>query len=279
MRIVTSVAHSEAMKVAVNGIQVHVEVSGRSVGPVLVCLHSLATDIDVWERQLHSFEQYFRVVRPDFRGHGITEVTPPPYSIGELCADTVGLLDALGIRTVSVIGVSLGAVVALGLALDNPDRVERVVAADCRADAPEGYVDLWDRSIATAVSRGMEPVIESSLERWFSASLRAAEPELIATVRERALRTHRDGFVGCARAVQGLSYLPRLSEIDVPVLFVVGSEDPAATPEVMRDMASRVRRGALVELEGMGHLTPLEGGDVFTSAVLPFLTSATIDAR
>jgi 3-oxoadipate enol-lactonase len=117
----------------------------------------------------------------------------------------------------------------------------------------------------------MEPVIEASVARWFSPEFRNERPDLVDAVRARALRTPLDGFVGCARAVQGIAYLPRLADITVPALFVVGENDAAAPPEIMREMASRVSGARLVELAGAGHLTPMECGERFTDAVLPFL--------
>ena len=199
--------------------------------------------------------------------------TVPPYSLDLLREDAVAVLDALGIERASVVGVSIGAIIALGLALDAPERVERIVVADCRADAPDQYKAIWDDAIATVETKGLEPVIDTSVERWFSASFRREHASEVDAVRARALRTSVDGFIGCARAVQGLDYLSRLDQIAVPTLFVVGSNDPAAPPEVMREMTRRVSDAALIEIEGAGHLTPVEAPDAFSSAVVPFLGS------
>lgn len=259
------------MDTIVNGLDVHYEIGGSPDAPPLLCLHSLATDNAVWDAQVPALEAHFRVVRPDLRGHGATAATPPPYDLDLLRDDAVGLLDALGIERVSVLGLSIGAIIALGLALDAPERVERIVVADCRADAPDAYKAIWDGAIATIDEHGLAPVIDSSVQRWFSEKFRAAEPATVAAVRDRAMGTAVDGFVGIARAVQQLDYLRRLDDIAVPALFVVGTEDPAAPPAVMAEMAARVPGARLVELDGAGHLTPVECGDRFTDAVVPFL--------
>jgi 3-oxoadipate enol-lactonase len=78
------------VKIEANAISVHCEMSGAPDGPWLICLHSLATNSNVWVSQLPALEAAFHVVRPDFRGHGQTQATPPPYSIDLLVADTVG---------------------------------------------------------------------------------------------------------------------------------------------------------------------------------------------
>ena len=257
-----------------NGIDVHCEVTGDESAPWLLCLHSLATDAAVWEAQLPTLEAAFHVVRPDFRGHGQTPPTPSPYSLDVLVADTVGVIDALGIERTRVLGLSIGAMVAMGLALDMPDRVECAVVADARADAPAPYVQMWDNLIATAEAEGLEPFVNGSLARWFSQSFIDSGAPVIQQVRNRALQTALDGLIGCARAVQGVAYLPRLDKISVPMLFVVGSEDPVASPAIMRDMASRVQGADLVELPGVGHLSPVEASDAFTNAVMPFLQTS-----
>lgn len=258
-------------RIAANGIDVNCEIGGPDGAPVVLCLHSLATDLSVWDELLPELESRFRVVRADLRGHGGTTATPPPYDLQLLVDDARALLDALVVARASVVGLSIGAIIALGLALDAPHRLDRIVVADCRADAPPAYVSLWDGVIETATTVGLEPVIDSSLERWFAASFRASGAPVIDEVRTRALRTPVDGLVGVARAVQGLAYLDRLGEISVPALFVVGEEDPAAPPQVMRDMADRVPGAELVVLPGAGHLTPVEVPDAFRAAVVPFL--------
>src|SRR5690606_29428215 len=144
--------------------------SGQPLGRPVVCLHSLATDLHVWDAQLAALESEFRVVRIDLRGHGSSTPTPPPYSLEQLGADVVAVLDALDIERAAVMGVSIGAILAIGLALDHPHRVERIVVADCRADAPEPYVAMWDGAIAKVHEHGLAPVIDDSVARWFSAS-------------------------------------------------------------------------------------------------------------
>lgn len=211
------------------------------------------------------------MVRVDLRGHGASPASPPPYTLELLQHDLIDVISALELGRCSIMGVSIGGILALGLALEAPELVERIIVADCRADAPQPYVAMWDDSIATVERAGLEPVIESSVERWFSSTFRELNPDVVSQVRERALATSVDGFIGCARAVQGLALLDRLHDISTPSLFMVGSEDPAAPPEVMREMARRVAGSELVEIPGAGHLTPVEAPEAYLDAVLAFL--------
>lgn len=261
------------MHIDVNGIRVHYELSGPDDAPWLVCLHSLATDIGVWDGQVAALSAHHRVLRLDMRGHGGSQSSPPPYTLDLLVSDVVAVLDALGIERCDVMGLSIGAMLALGLAIDHPDRVDRVVVADARADAPAPYVAIWDAAIASIPAGGLEPVIESSLDRWFSPAFREQHPDTVARVRSTALQTSIDGFVGCARAVQGVAYLPRLDRITAPTLFITGENDPAASPATMSDMASRVRGAQLQIIPGAAHLTSIESPDEFLALVDRFLDS------
>lgn len=258
-------------KIAVNDIEVNYELQGPDDAPWLVCLHSLATDLRVWDLHVDRFSRTHRVLRPDLRGHGSTPPTDPPYTLELLVDDTVALLDALAIERVDLVGLSIGGLISMGMAINHADRVNRVVVADARADAPDAYAAIWDGVIATARAEGLEPIVDSSLERWFSAEFRAGDPPIVQALRSQALETSLDGLIGCARAVQGLAYLPDLHRIGAPTLFVVGENDPAAPVDVMRDMASRVEGSAFEVIPGAGHLTPLEAPDEFGRVVTAFL--------
>jgi 3-oxoadipate enol-lactonase len=259
------------MHLDVNRIQVQYDLAGPDDAPWLVCLHSLATDASVWDGQVGPLSSRFRVLRLDMRGHGGSESSPPPYTLEMLVDDVVAVLDALRIERCHVMGLSIGAMVTMGLAIGHPNRVDRVVVADARADAPPPYVAMWDAAIAAIPEGGMGPVIETSLERWFSAAFRETHPDTVARVRARALKTSVDGFIGCARAVQGVAYMPQLDRIAAPTLFITGENDPAAPPATMSAMASRVAGAELRIIPGAAHLTPIEAPDEFLALVAGFL--------
>jgi 3-oxoadipate enol-lactonase len=262
------------MQADANGISVHYEIAGSPEAPWLVCIHSLATDLSVFDAQVDAFARTHRVLRLDLRGHGGTSSTPPPYTIELLVADVVAVMDVLEIERADIVGLSIGAILGLGLAIDHAGRVDRLVVSDARSDAPEPYVAMWDTTIARANSEGIEAVVDGSMERWFTAPFRERKPPALERLRARAVQTSLDGFIGCARAVQGLAYLPRLHEITAPTLFLVGSDDPAAPPAVMEDMAGRVAGSRFVVLPEAGHLTSVEQPEAYTAAVTTFLAEA-----
>ena len=131
-------------------------IDGDANKPWLILSNSLATDHAMWEPQLDALLPHFRVLRYDTRGHGNSTVPPGPYSFSDLVGDVIGLMDALGIEKASFMGLSLGGMTALGLELDHSHRIDRIICADARADAPEAYKQMWPGMIARARESGME---------------------------------------------------------------------------------------------------------------------------
>lgn len=240
--------------------------------PALLLSNSLASDHTMWDPQVPMLTARFRVLRYDTRGHGRSDAPGGAYDFPTLVADAVAVLGAAGVAVrFSVMGLSLGGMTALGLALAHPERVERLVCCDARADAPEPFVKSWDERVAAIRSGGMQAILQGTVERWLHADFRAARPDAVAHVERMILATPVEGYAGCAAALQRLAYLPDLPRIACPSLFVVGAEDVGAPPAVMRDMAARVPGAAFREVPRAAHLPNLDNEAGFADAVRGFL--------
>jgi len=108
-------------------VKVASRVSGRRDGPTVVLANSMGATWEMWDANLASLEQHFRVVRFDTRGHGRSPVPPGPYTIDDLTDDAVDLLDELGVERAHFVGLSLGGMTGLRLAARNPERLDRLV--------------------------------------------------------------------------------------------------------------------------------------------------------
>ena len=256
-------------RVNVNGIELAYRVDGDESKPWLVLSNSLATDHRMWDPQLETLTTSHRLLRYDTRGHGNSQATEGAYSFDLLIGDLIGLMDLLEIGSADILGLSLGGMTALGLALDHPKRVNRLICCDCRADAPAPYADFWRDRIAVAKKSGLSALVDGTLERWLTENFRT-EPTNASTVdlaKDMILSTSLDGFCGCAEALTKLDYLKRLSEIKSPTLCLVGSNDLAAPPDVMTAMAGETLNGKAVVIEGAAHLSNLNAPEVFNEIV------------
>jgi 3-oxoadipate enol-lactonase len=257
----------------IGNVRLAYRVDGDAGKPWLILSNSLATDHSMWEPQLDALTRTHRIVRYDTRGHGKSSVPPGPYTFEDLVGDVLGLMDALEIDQASIMGLSLGGMTALGMALDHADRLERVVCCDARADAPEMYRKMWPGMISRARDGGMEALVEPTLERWLSENFRA-DPTNQAAQRatgDMIRQTPVEGYAGCASALMGLDYLRRLPRLKVPVLFIVGEHDSAAPLPVMQDMANVTPEAEFAIIPGAAHLSNLERPDTFNNVVAKWL--------
>jgi 3-oxoadipate enol-lactonase len=256
--------------VEVGGNRLHVVVDGETDRPWLTCLHALASNLDLWEPQIAPLGTAFRLLRIDARGHGGSTADNPAASVDDLAADVAGIWDALGIERSHVVGLSLGGMTGIGVALNHASRIDRLVAADCRADAPPFFVDMWDKRQQMLRNKGIAAVADGTLPIWFSERTRKERPQIVEAARAMIVGTSEAGYMGASRALQKLDYKRKLAEIRCPTLFLVGALD-GPHPAEMRSMAALVPGAAFVELADAAHISNLEEPERFTETVLRFL--------
>jgi 3-oxoadipate enol-lactonase len=251
---------------------IHAVETGQADGPPLVLAHGLATDLHLWDAVVPYLAPRFRVIRYDARGHG---KTPPPaaqsWPMEALVADALSVLDRFGLKRAAFAGLSMGGMTGLGLALDHPQRVSRLVVMNARADAPEPYAKAWDQRIATLHEHGLAALAEPTLARWFTAGFQA-DAAAMARMHAMVLRTSPAGFEGCGRALQGLDYRRRLPDMTVPTLYLIGDEDQGAPAHVMQDMAAATPGSQSETITNSGHLSAVEQPRQVAEALLRFLS-------
>ena len=254
-----------------SGVALHCQVDGAEGLPWIVLSNSLGANCSMWDPQIAALTAKYRVLRYDTRGHGQSDAPPGPYSFDDLLADVIGLMDAHGIETASFMGLSMGGMTGLGLALHHADRISRVVCADGRADAPEQFRNMWDQRIAAVEAGGLAGIVDGTMATWFTESWRAANPEGEAAVRDMILGNAPEGYTACCRALQGLDYLRHLGGVTIPVLYVGGSEDKGASPETMQAMADATPGGVYHEIPEAAHVANINAPAAYNAAFAAFL--------
>jgi 3-oxoadipate enol-lactonase len=259
------------MKAKANGITVNYALEGAASAPVVIVSHSLAAHLGMWEPQMAALSRSFRVLRYDTRGHGGTQVPVDAYTLQQLADDALGLLDTLGIDRAHWLGLSLGGMVGQTLALRAPNRLRSLVLCDTTSRvAPEARA-LWESRIRTAEAQGMEPLVEPTIERWFTAPFRQRRPEVVDRVRTMIRETDPRGYAGCCHAIAALDLTDRLPAIRLPTLVVVGEDDPGTPVAAARTIHEHIKDSELAILPSAAHLSNLEQPEAFNNAVLTFL--------
>ncbi|WP_137885759.1 3-oxoadipate enol-lactonase [Pseudomonas sp. 2FE] len=244
---------------------------GPDDAPVLLLSNSLGTDLYMWDEQIPTFTRHFRVLRYDTRGHGKSLVTEGPYSIEQLGRDVLALLDALDIPRASYCGLSMGGLIGQWLAINAPERLQRVVL--CNTAAKIAGPEVWNPRIETVLRDGQAAMLalrDASIARWFTAEFAVAEPAKVKAVTDMLAATSPQGYAANCAAVRDADFREQLAAIQVPTLIVCGTQDAVTTPVDGRFMLERIRGAELVEFHA-AHLSNVEAGAAFTKAVLAFL--------
>jgi len=259
------------MQIKANGIQMNYELSGKVGAPHVMLSHSLGSSLVMWDPQLEILEPHYQVLRYDTRGHGGSDAPSGAYTLEMLGEDAIGLLDVLGIDKVHFVGLSMGGMIGQCLALNHANRLEYLVLCDTAAILPEEAQPIWEERIQLAREKGLDALVDETLERWFTPSFLAQNPAEVESIRRQFLATPINGYIGCSQAIRGLNYLERLSEIKIPTLIMVGEEDPGTPVAAAEAMHQRIAGSQLVVLSSAAHLSNVEQAKAYNTALINFL--------
>lgn len=254
------------------GGAIQTRVDGPQDAPWAVLSNSLGADLTMWDPQIATLTATHRVLRYDTRGHGGSATVPAGFGMDALVADAVAVMDAHGVAQADFIGLSMGGMTGLGLALAHPARVKRLVCADARADAPAPFRANWDARIARVTDHGLAGILDATLEGWLTADFRAANPAVVDHVRAMVLGNDPAGYTACCAALKTLDYFKALGGLTVPVLYVCGEHDKGAAPDVMQAMAAATPGARFVLIPGAAHVANLNAPAAFNAALRDFLT-------
>jgi 3-oxoadipate enol-lactonase len=259
------------MKIKANGIQMNYQISGKENEPVVVLGHSLGSSLAMWDPQMEILEARYQVLRYDTRGHGGTDAPEGAYTLDELGDDAICLLDALGIDVVHWVGLSMGGMIGQCLALNHADRLRSLVLCDTAAIIPDDAQPVWQERMDTARDKGMQALVQGTLERWFTLPYLGKNPGGVELIRKHFLATPVLGYIGCSEAIRVLNYLENLSDIKIPTLIMVGEDDPGTPVAASEAMHERIPGSRLMVLHSAAHLSNIEQAEAFNGALMGFL--------
>ena len=258
----------------INCQAIHYEDVGA--GTPIILGHSFLCTGDMWREQVPVFAENFRVINPDLRGHGRSGKSTSPWSLEDALQDSIGLLDHLGIDRAIWCGLSIGGMVALRAALTAPERVSALILMDTDAGAEKFIRILKYRFMGIGASAfGVKPFVPAVLKMMFGSSTLRHNQALVNEYREVFAGVDTDSIINSLPSLTGRdSVLPRLGEINVPSVVIVGKEDkslPVARSQVIHD---QLADSELVVIPEAGHLSAIEQPERVNAAVRNFLERA-----
>ena len=240
-------------------------------GPTILFAHALGASSALWQPQLAELSKRFDCIAYDARGHGGSETPAPPWRLDDLAADALALLDGLAVERCVFVGISMGGMIGLHLALAAPQRLRGLVVCDSAASfAPEARA-AWRERIEAVRTQGLAPLVGTMMERWFTAGFRHDHAERVQAVAATLAASPVAGYLACCEAIRDLDVLDRLPAIRLPTLVVCGEFDPSTPPAHSRAIAAAIPGARLEMLPGLNHLPNFERPDLFNPLLEEFL--------
>jgi 3-oxoadipate enol-lactonase len=249
-------------------VSLHVQVEGSDDGPVVVFANSLGTDLRLWDGVVARLPAGLRIIRYDKRGHGLSDCPAPPYTMGALVKEAEGVMDAFGARDAVFVGLSIGGLIAQGLAAKRLDLVRAVVLSNTAAKI--GTRAMWDDRIAAVQRDGLPAMTDAIMERWFAPAFR--ESPAAAPWRRMVETCPQDGYIGCSAAIASSDFYTTTAALRLPALVIAGDRDGATPPDLVRELADLIPGSRFELMRGVGHLPCAEDPARYAALLTTFLT-------
>lgn len=251
-----------------NGRRIYWKLEGAEGAPALVLLNSIGTDMDLWDLALPSLRASHRLLRIDTRGHGASDVADGDYAMCDLAGAVFGAMDAAGIATAAVSGVSLGGMIAMEMALANPSKV-KALALVCTSATMDK--EAWNDRVTKVRREGMGAITDLVMGRFLSPGFIGSQPAIAQSIRRQLLGMSAPGYAGCAAAIRDMDLAARVQDISCPTLIVTGDLDTSTPLEGHGDYLLATIPNARHAIVPAAHLAPLEAPLLLAQSITAFL--------
>ncbi|HYC24672.1 MAG TPA: 3-oxoadipate enol-lactonase [Roseiarcus sp.] len=246
--------------VAANGGVAHFADEGPRVRRAVVFINSLGTDFRIWGDVAEAIARQRRVILYDKRGHGLSTHAQEVGAIADFSLDLAALLDRLNVETATIVGVSIGGLIAQELYRLRPDLVASLVL--CDTGHKIGTRELFRARVEAIEKDGIESIAEGIMQRWFSSEYRKNYPDMMAGWRAMLTRTPQRGYIAACLAIGEADLTEGAKAIRAPTLVIVGDEDGSTPPALAREMTALIPGAKLEIIQRAGHLPCIERPEV-----------------
>jgi 3-oxoadipate enol-lactonase len=266
----------------INGIAIHHDVrfadgDGNAGAPVLVFINSLGTDFRIWDQVRGKLSDEFTMLVYDKRGHGLSGLANPPYSISDHVEDLAALLDHLDLHDVVLCGLSVGGLISLGLHAVQPERIRGLVLSNT---APKiGNAEMWAARISAIEENGIGSILEDVMARWFTPDFRRPDNAAYQGYCTMLLRQAPQGYAGTCAAIRDADFTEVAAKIAIPALCIAGSHDGSTPPAIVKAMAELIPGARYELIEDAAHIPCVETPAVHAALIRDFVRNLMDGAR
>jgi 3-oxoadipate enol-lactonase len=247
--------------VEANGGVAHFADDGPRAGRAVVFINSLGTDFRIWDDVVAPLASEKRVIRVDKRGHGLSTHEREVDAIADFALDLASLLDHLGGGPATIVGLSIGGLIALEFYRLRPDLVASLVL--CDTGHKIGTREMFSARVGAVEKGGIESIADGILQRWFTENYRKNYPAEMTGWRAMLTRTPQHGYIAACRAIGEADLTATARAVRAPTLVIVGDQDASTPPELARELAALVPGARLEIVARAGHLPCIERPDAF----------------
>jgi 3-oxoadipate enol-lactonase len=253
-----------------DGARMAYRFDGGAGAPVLMLSNSIATSLHMWDDVMPELAEQFRVLRYDTRGHGASDAPPGAYSLDRLGRDVIELLDALDLKRVHFLGLSLGGFIGQWLGVRAPERIDRLVLSNTSAHL--GPPEYFDGRIAELTSGRADRAgtAETFIRNWFPARMIDARSPVVEAFRKMAFDTSPQGLAGSFAAVRDADLRRIVTLVTRPTLVIAGTYDTVTAASHGEEIAAAIPGASYLALPSV-HLPNVETKEAFVEAVRGFL--------
>ncbi len=250
-----------------DGTRIHAQSGGPQGGPAIVFANSLGSTLEVWDAVIPLLPRGLRIIRYDLRGHGRSEVPDGPYSMGQLVSDAEAVCDAFDVRDALFVGLSVGGMIAQGLAVKRPDLIRAIVLSNTAAKI--GNPAFWADRIAMIRDKGMAGASDAVLQRWFGRDFYGTAA--MAPAKAMFEATAVEGYCGVCAAIAGTDFYTPTSGLRIPTLGIAGSEDGSTPPDLVRETVDLIPGSQFALIRRAGHIPCVEKPEDYARLLTQFI--------
>ena len=219
-------------------------------------INSLGTDFRIWDGVVSDLKHYGNILRFDKQGHGLSSLSPKTQTIADYAQDVLGLMDALNIEKVVLIGLSIGGVIGQYLAVYHANRLEKLILSHT---APKiGTDEGWNARINQVKTNGIASITEGVMRVWFSENFHQNRPNELQGYKTMLANSNTEGYVRACEVLKNNDLRAEIGTISTPTLCFAGSADGSTPPDLVKSMADAILNASYILIDGVGHIPCVE---------------------
>jgi 3-oxoadipate enol-lactonase len=236
--------------------------------PWIVFINSLGTDARIWDGVIEQIAGRFNILSYDKRGHGLSDIGNPPYSLEDHIDDLDALIAHLGVTRPILCGVSVGGMIAQGYYHRRAENVAGLILSNTSDKI--GDANSWNERIANIKANGIAALAPTILRNWFSQKFHDEAGDVVAVYSNMLTRCPIEGYLGTCVALREADMRANTKTIAAPTIVIAGSNDMATPTAAVKSMAEKINDVEFVELNPAGHIPSIEAPDKIAAIICEF---------